>query len=90
MDYYDLLLSFGTAEDLTLEIPELKADLKYSPGTAVFICGRGLVHQVSEWKAGGERCCWAHFIRENHFSSLKTTLPKAGWSYQRDFLNRYE
>ena len=85
IDYYDLLLSIGNAEDLVLELPELQLKLSYPPGTVVFICGRGLAHKVPAWNKEMERCCWAHFIRETHIDSIKPQLPKSGWSYQADF-----
>jgi hypothetical protein len=67
VDCYDLLVSIGSAGDLVFELPELNTTLAYPPGTAIFLCGRGLMHGVPAWDRMKERCCWAHFIRDDHF-----------------------
>jgi hypothetical protein len=61
---YDLLLSLGTATDVTLDLEDVGAQLPYSPGTVNAICGRVLTHEVSEWPGDQDRICYAHWLRE--------------------------
>jgi hypothetical protein len=85
IDFYDLLLCIGNAEDITFELPELGVAMQYNPRTVIFICGRGLKHAVPAWDASKERCCWAHFIRQEHFDALSPPLSSSGWVKRRDF-----
>ncbi|KAG2112798.1 hypothetical protein BD769DRAFT_1319072, partial [Suillus cothurnatus] len=52
--FYDLLVSLGKGHQAILDLPDLGAELEYSPGTMVYICGKVLEHGVSWW-GDGER-----------------------------------
>ncbi|KII83173.1 hypothetical protein PLICRDRAFT_119759, partial [Plicaturopsis crispa FD-325 SS-3] len=73
---YDLLLSCGTQTWSEVSLPDMKGSLTYRPGTVVGICGKVLRHGVADW-GGGERICYAHFMRDAVHSRLKVERP--GW-----------
>ncbi|KIJ61164.1 hypothetical protein HYDPIDRAFT_73855, partial [Hydnomerulius pinastri MD-312] len=52
--FYNLLVSLGKGHEVVLHMGNIDADLAYSPGTAVLLTGRILVHSVPRW-GGGER-----------------------------------
>jgi hypothetical protein len=85
IDIFDMLLSCGSAQDARLLVPELKACLRYDPGTVIFIYGRGLVHEVPAWEEGKDRCGWAHFLRGAQIRKLKLKMP--GFMKLSDFFS---
>jgi hypothetical protein len=87
IDIFDMLVSCGSAQDAKLTMPDLKACLRYDPGTVVFIYGRGLIHAVPAWKDGTDRCGWAHFLRGAQIRKLKLKMP--GFMKLSDFINHY-
>ena len=60
---YDLLLSIGTQTSARIEMEDIRTTFNYTPGTAVLICGRVLLHAVPTWE-DGERICLAHYMRD--------------------------
>jgi hypothetical protein len=72
---YDLLLSLGSEEDVTLDLGDLGASLPYSPGTVNAICGRILTHSVKEWDRRRDRICYAHWLRECMLQRTGSTDP---------------
>ncbi len=62
LPWYDMLISIGTVEQLSLDIPELHLKLSYNPGTVIALTGHALTHEVTVWPAGKERACWAFFF----------------------------
>jgi len=77
--WYDLLLSSGTHRHAFLHLNDLRAQLSYSPGTVVLVCGKVLSHSLPEW-SDGERICLAHFMRKEIHYRLGVYSP--GWSMQ--------
>jgi len=73
---YDFLVSAATHQEAWLELPDVEAKLSYKPGTVVAISGKVLRHGVKDWD-GGERICFAHFIRDAVHNRLK--LPRPDW-----------
>lgn len=73
---YDLLASLGTHSNARLSLPDVHAQLSYKPGTIVLVCGRVLRHEVTSWE-GGDRVCWAHYMRDNVHNRLE--LPRPDW-----------
>ena len=73
---YDLLVSAGTHTSANIHIHDVQANMTYSPGTVVLVCGRVLRHEVSTWH-GGERICIAHYIHDNVHERLG--LPRPDW-----------
>jgi hypothetical protein len=80
MEWFELLLSIGTARNLTLKLPDISFNVPYSPRTVVFVCGKLLSHSVELWESG-ERVCWAHFIRPAVVKCLNIGDPATAlWS----------
>ena len=80
-EWYDMLVAAGNYTEAYLTLPDLSAQLLYTPGTAVAICGKVFRHQVSEWR-GGERICYAHYLRNNVLNRFN--IPVSTWvQYQR-------
>jgi hypothetical protein len=73
---YDLLVSLGTHTSAILNLSDVQAQLRYHPGTIVLVCGRVLRHGVETWM-GGDRICWAHYVRDNVHNRLG--LPRPNW-----------
>jgi hypothetical protein len=71
---YDLLVSAGTHQDAWLNLPDVNTRLSYKPCTVVALTGRVLRHGVPSWE-GGERICYAHFIRDNVHDRLQLQRP---------------
>ncbi|KII83157.1 hypothetical protein PLICRDRAFT_119745, partial [Plicaturopsis crispa FD-325 SS-3] len=72
---YDLLLSGGSHSHAEMFLADLGANLAYQPGTVVGLCGKLLRHEVADWK-GGERVCYAHFMRDAVHSRLGVRRAK--------------
>jgi hypothetical protein len=73
---YDLLVSAGTHTEAWLDLPDIRSRVLYDPCTVVALSGKVLRHGVKDWK-GGERICFAHFIRDNVHNRLQ--LPRPDW-----------
>jgi hypothetical protein len=73
--WYDLLVSAGTHESSTINVPELGATFSYSPGTIFMVCGKLLSHSVDRWE-GGECICVAHFMRNMLHERLGIHRPQ--------------
>jgi len=83
-EWFDVLLNYsdsGTSPRLFLS--DIGLDLEYSSGTVVAFCGSILEHGV-EWWGGGDRICYAHFMRESVRDRLE--VPPAGWVYRDKYL----
>ncbi|KDQ52630.1 hypothetical protein JAAARDRAFT_138508, partial [Jaapia argillacea MUCL 33604] len=63
---YDLLVSAGTHRKAVLKVQNLGPKIAYGPSTMVELCGRFLIHEVEDWE-GGERLCFAHYLRDSVF-----------------------
>jgi len=85
--WYDMLLTAGTYKECWFRLPDLDLRLEYLPGTVVALTGRILRHEVVEWK-GGDRVCYAHWIRPSVLQALfpKENLPL--WVTQSEYTRR--
>jgi hypothetical protein len=72
--WYDILVAAGNYNEAFLDIKDLGTRLTYNPGTVVAICGKLLRHGVKDW-AGGERLCYAHYLRGNVAHRLHMDIP---------------
>jgi len=75
-EWYDLLLSAGSHTKAYFKVWDIGAKFQYNPGTAIAICGKLFKHSVDDWE-GGERLCYAHFMRNDVLDRLQ--LEKSGW-----------
>ena len=82
LPWYDMLVSIGSVDSLTLNVPELNLKLRYDPRTVVVIAGHVLSHSVERWEAG-ERACWAFFLRKNILDRFDVACP--GWCREDQF-----
>jgi hypothetical protein len=74
---FDMLVAAGNYEECYLDVPDVGARFKYKPGTAIAICGKVLRHSVTGWD-GGERICYAHYMRNNVHNRLK--VEQSTWT----------
>jgi hypothetical protein len=81
--WYDFLVSIGNAEDLYLDLPELRTSLYYKPRTVVALAGHAIGHRMEAWEEGRERACWAFFLRKNLFD--KFSVPVPSWSLESSY-----
>lgn len=79
---FDILASTGTHKKATLQLPDAGLTLGYQPGVVVLLLGKLLQHAAPSWK-GGERACYAHFMRGNVLDRYSTT-PRS-WVTLEDF-----
>jgi hypothetical protein len=75
-EWYDLLISAGTCSAAELTLPDIQARLSYPPGCMVAVCGKLLGHAVLDW-SGGERLCYAHYMR--NMVHDRVDVHKPGW-----------
>lgn len=75
-EWYDLLVGAGTYRKAYLVVKDIGAKFEYNPGTGIAICGKLLMHSVVGWE-GGDRICYAHFIRDNVLERLG--LEQSDW-----------
>ncbi|THU84542.1 hypothetical protein K435DRAFT_577489, partial [Dendrothele bispora CBS 962.96] len=61
-NYFDGLVSLGTASKPKIIFKELDAVFVYKAGTAIFFSDRGWTHAVPHW-GSGERVCYASYMR---------------------------
>jgi hypothetical protein len=80
---YDMLVSMGTHTECTLDVPDIGANFKYTPGTIIPICGKVLRHGVASW-SGGERICFAFFMKDAVLDRLGQRRPE--WPNQSTYL----
>jgi hypothetical protein len=73
---YDILVAAGAYDEAWLDVPDIGAKFRYTPGTAVAICGKLLRHSV-EHSMGGQRLCYAHYMRNNIHNRL--SIPQTSW-----------
>ena len=83
LEWFDILVSLGNADDLFLDLPELQTKLSYKPRTVIVIGGHAITHAVSEWAERRERACWAFFLRSNLME--KYHLPIPTWPTLADY-----
>jgi hypothetical protein len=76
MEWYDLLVAAGTYRSAKMILSDLGAELQYNPGTAVAVTGRLFRHGVATWE-GGERICYAHYMRNNVLERLE--IQNSSW-----------
>jgi hypothetical protein len=74
---FDILVAAGTYKECYLEVADAGASFEYKPGTAIAICGKLLRHSVPRWN-GGERICYAHYMRNNVHNRLQ--VEQSGWN----------
>lgn len=82
--WYDQVLSIGTYNKATMEMPDLKATFDYAPGTVIQFSGNLLLHKVGEWDSG-DRICYAYFVKKSIFRKMDIDLPD--WSYLTELRN---
>lgn len=61
--FYDILACLGTCKGARIRLDDIGADLVYDPGTLIAFAGKAFTHEVPSWD-GGERICYAYFLRE--------------------------
>lgn len=83
LPWYDILISIGTVDELSLNIPELHLKLSYTPGTVIALTGHALMHEVNAWQPGKERACWAFFFRSNVLRKFGISLPD--WCHESTY-----
>lgn len=81
---FDLLVSCGTHSNCKIKVPELKLSFSYNPGTIVAVNGSFLHHAVEEW-SGGDRICYAHYMKRNVHKRTGVTRPQ--WQNIKSFKN---
>ena len=81
-EWYDLLVAAGSYKEAYFEVRDIGAYFEYTPGTAIAICGKLFNHAVNHWE-GGERICYAHFMRNNVLNRLQ--LEKVSWVNERHY-----
>jgi hypothetical protein len=82
MEWYDILLAAGTYTTATLDVADLGARFKYTPGTVVALCGRVFRHGVMSWE-GGERICYAHYMRNNVLN--RQEIQNSSWVEDKQY-----
>lgn len=81
-EWFDILVSAGSHTSAHLDLPDLSAQLLYTPGTTIAICGKLFRHGVQTWE-GGERLCYAHYLRNNVLNRL--SIAVSSWVHQQDY-----
>ncbi|KLO08463.1 hypothetical protein SCHPADRAFT_835306, partial [Schizopora paradoxa] len=79
---FDILASTGTHKKATLHIQDTGLKFGYQPGVVVVLLGKLLRHSVPSW-SGGERVCYAHFMRGNVLD--RYSHQKRSWIYLSDY-----
>jgi hypothetical protein len=82
MEWYDLLVAAGSYTSAKLVLSDLGAELDYRPGTSVAVTGRLFRHGVATWE-GGERICYAHYMRNNVLDRLE--IQNASWVEEKTY-----
>ena len=59
---HDFLFSAGEHIRATFKVIDIGATFTYKPGTVIALCGKGLRHQVMNYR-GNDRMCIAHYVR---------------------------
>lgn len=75
--FYDILASLGTCKGARIRLSDIGADIIYDPGTLVSFAGRSFTHEVPHWE-GGERICYAYFLREEVLRRFVSVDVKLG------------
>ncbi|KIK33205.1 hypothetical protein CY34DRAFT_100019, partial [Suillus luteus UH-Slu-Lm8-n1] len=81
--FYDLLVSLGKGHQAILDLPDLGTELRYTPGTMIYICGKVLEHGVPRW-GDGERIVIAHFVKDKVHD--RQSIPRPEFPMDREFL----
>lgn len=81
--WYDSLTSLGTFSHAHLDLPDFGISLLYRPGTVVNICGNVIRHEVKGGWGGGDRVCYARFMRKAVFERFEVECEE--WVSQKDF-----
>lgn len=71
----DLLAAAGTYSAAWFNIHDASVQLSYTPGDVVLLAGKLLEHSVESW-TGGERLCFAHFVRARVQEKFKFREPR--------------
>ncbi|KLO06718.1 hypothetical protein SCHPADRAFT_1002187 [Schizopora paradoxa] len=79
---FDVLASTGTHTRATIQILDTGLTFAYGPGVVVILLGKLLQHAVPSWK-GGERVCYAHFMKDNVLRRYSKT--ERTWVNLQDF-----
>ena len=80
---YDLLLSLGTHKEARMNLRELGATFRYTPGCVMFLSGKVLLHECMSW-SGGDRICVTHFIKDTVHERCSVQRPR--WPTEKDIL----
>lgn len=80
--WYDMLLTAGSYTHCTLDLPDLDINIAYPPRSLIALTGKTLKHAVPDWE-GGDRICWAHFIRRMLLHKHQLVYP--GWVQQQSY-----
>ena len=62
--WYDILATMGSYQDLHFHLTGLGMSFHYRPGTVIALCGKLLTHAVDQIEYG-DRACFAWFMRED-------------------------
>ena len=73
--WYDQVVTFGSYQSGTFNLPEFGATFQYNPGTMMQFCGNLLLYSVNGWETG-DRYCYASFFRKDVFERLGVELPR--------------
>ena len=82
--WYDLLVAAGTYTACQFRVVDLNLEIKYLPRTVIALNGGLFRHEVIEWE-GGNRVCYAHWVRPTLLRALSVPLPS--WVTQKEFLS---
>jgi len=81
--WYDLLVAAGTYTTCQFRVVDLNLEMKYLPGTVIALNGGLFRHEVIQWE-GGDRVCYAHWVKPTLLRALSVPLPS--WVTQTEFL----
>lgn len=81
--WYDVLVTTGTYSAGIFEITPLGIRLRYRSGTLIALCGALMEHAASS--GGGERVCWAFFMRNDVHDWAQA--KRAHWSEYAEVVN---
>lgn len=83
---FDFLYNFGQHRAISFDLASLGIQFAYTPGTAVALAGRLLLHGADN-SADGDRGCIAQYVRANVFWHVGHEMP--GWMTVTDFFAQF-
>ena len=82
--WYDILVAAGTYTACQFRVVDLNLEIKYLPRTVIALNGGLFRHEVIKWE-GGDRVCYAHWVRPTLLQALSVPFPL--WVTQAEFLH---